>query len=334
MGSGLIWAGLGKGIADAGTTYGNMMFKAAESELADQRALLKAQALERFKEDLKEQAAQRDADVFSKAQTRGAEIGAQRQEAQLNTDSGKLATNAQTIAGDAPALSQEEMRRHIESLNPAERKALEGTGLVSKAMSPLRQEMQSYDDTITAARELGGSSTLMKSLQESKKERLNEIKAEFKEAGEKEERDQNRRRLDQQDRRLDILDKNADSNRIRAERPPSEGRGATQERLTTQINSANQTIKTLNEGSKGKTPEEKAAWQASMNAAVRLRDSAIAELEQTRSGKKDETPKGGDNSNVKSGPGTIPEPKSQADLSKLSPGTRYKAPDGTIRIKS
>ena len=205
MGSGLIWAGIGKGISDAGTTYGNMMFKAAESELADQRAMQRAEALERLKDQIAEERAQRDADIYSRAQIRAGEIATTRKAEQLDAESGKLAANAQNIAGDSPAMSQEDMKRHLESLNPAERKALEGTGLVGRAASPLRQELQTYDDTISAARELGGSSTLVKSLQDAKKERLAEIKAEFKEQGDREEREQNRRRLDQQDRRLDQM---------------------------------------------------------------------------------------------------------------------------------
>lgn len=203
--SGLIWAGLGKGIADAGSTYGNAMFRAAEAEEADQRALQKAEALERLKDKLSEERSQRDADIYSRAQTRAGEMATNRQTQQLETDSGKLAANAQSIAGDAPAMSQDDMKRHLESLNPSERKALEGTGLIGRAASPLRQELQSYEDTIAAARELGGSSTMIKSLQDAKKERLAEIRAELKDQGEKEEREQNRRRLDQQDRRLDQM---------------------------------------------------------------------------------------------------------------------------------
>ena len=205
MGSGLIWAGIGKGIADAGTTYGNAMFRAAESELADQRAMQKAEALERLKDKMAEERSQRDADIFGRAQTRAGEMAATRKADQLETDSGKLASNAMNIAGDSPAMTQDEMKRHLEGLNPAERKALEGTGLIGRAASPMRQELQTYDDTIAAARELGASSTMIKSLQDAKKERLAEIKAEFKEEGDKEEREQNRRRLDQQDRRLDQM---------------------------------------------------------------------------------------------------------------------------------
>lgn len=48
------------------------------------------------------------------------------------------------------------------------------------------------------------------------------------------------------------------------------------ERLTSVINSANATIKSLMDGGKGSTPEAKAAWQKSMDDATAVRDQAQA----------------------------------------------------------
>jgi len=50
------------------------------------------------------------------------------------------------------------------------------------------------------------------------------------------------------------------------------------DRLTTMVNSANTTIKSLTEGDKGKTPEAKAAWQRQYDDAVALRDKAMSLL--------------------------------------------------------
>ena len=47
------------------------------------------------------------------------------------------------------------------------------------------------------------------------------------------------------------------------------------EKLTSIINSANATIKSLDESSKGSTPEAKAEWQRQRNDAVAIRDKAI-----------------------------------------------------------
>jgi len=48
--------------------------------------------------------------------------------------------------------------------------------------------------------------------------------------------------------------------------------------LTTMVNSANTTIKSLQEGSKGSTPEAKAEWQRQYDDAVVLRDKAMTLL--------------------------------------------------------
>jgi hypothetical protein len=98
------------------------------------------------------------------------------------------------------------------------------------------------------------------------------------------------------------------------------------ERLTSVINAANGTIKSLNDGGKGSTPEAKTAWQKSMDDAVAVRDQAQAlqkgalEAKANPPAPKPET-------------GGMPEPKSAADVAKLKPGTRFKAPDGSIRIR-
>jgi hypothetical protein len=98
------------------------------------------------------------------------------------------------------------------------------------------------------------------------------------------------------------------------------------EKLTSVINAANGTIKSLNEGGKGNTPEAKASWQKSMDDAVAVRDQAQAlqkgalEAKVTSPAPKPET-------------GAMPEPRSAADLAKIKSGTRYKAPDGSIRTK-
>lgn len=50
------------------------------------------------------------------------------------------------------------------------------------------------------------------------------------------------------------------------------------DRLTTMVNSANATIKSLTEGSKGNTPEAKAEWQRQYDDAVALREKAMGLL--------------------------------------------------------
>lgn len=229
--SGLIWAGLGKGISDAGASYGNMMFKAAESELADQRAMQRAEALERLREQMLEERAQKDAAKAVEIDQRATQIGEQRATKQLGADATSLANNAQKIAGDSPAMTQEEMQAHLESLSPSERKAIEGTGLVGRSLTRNQQRLQSADDSIQAARELGASSNLLKSYQDVKKTVLDEIREENRDrrAAEAEE-GRDRRASAAEDRRsrefqslLPIRQQTADAATTRANKPSSGG---------------------------------------------------------------------------------------------------------------
>lgn len=223
--SGLILAGLGKGIADAGATYGNMMFRAAEAEADDQRAVKRAEALERLKDQIAEDRAQRDASKAVEIEDRAASIGDQRAAKQLDANAVGLVDNAQKIAGDSPAMTQEEMRAHLESLSPSERKAVEGTGLISRGMTRNESRLQSAEDQVQAARELGASSTLLKSYQESKKTVLDEIKAENAEKRNEQRHQevlaQNERLGKQFETTSRIAQQNADANTARANRPAS-----------------------------------------------------------------------------------------------------------------
>lgn len=177
MGSGLIWAGIGKGISDAGATYGNMMFKAAESELSEQRALQRAEALERLKEQMLEERSQKDAAKAIEIDQRATKIGEERATKQLDKDVKGLINAQSQIAGDAPAVSEEELRKLMEE-NPQYREIYRQAGYIDKAPTRNQQRFQAADDSVQAARELGASSTLLKSYQDVRKAVLDEIKEE------------------------------------------------------------------------------------------------------------------------------------------------------------
>lgn len=278
MGSGLILAGLGKGISDAGSTYGNAMFKAVESEMADQRAMQRAEALERLKESMLEERAQKDAAKAVEVESRATQIGEQRAAKQLTTDAGKLAANAATMQGDSPAMTQDEMKAHLESLSPTERKAIEGTGLISRSMTRNESRMQAAEDQVQAARELGASSTLLKSYQDTKKSVLDDIKEENRDrrAAEAEE-GRDRRAAAAEDRRsrefqtmLPILKQKADAQTTAAERPRSGGtdpnKPATTADLQRQITAAQNGLATELGVSKNDVNSEVASIKKKANA--------------------------------------------------------------------
>ena len=249
--SGLIWAGIGKGISDAGTTYGNMMFKAAEGELADQRAMQRAEALERLKESMLEERAQKDAAKAVDVEARATKIGEERAVKQFDTDvKGLIAKQAQ-IAGDSPAASEEEIRKLMQE-NPQYREVYRQAGYIDKAPTRNEQRMLQAEDQVQAARELGASSTLLKSYQDTKKSVLDAIKEENKEKRDQQRHEQTmaqqERLASQFSQSLKVQQQNADANTTRANRPPSGGtdpnKPATTADLQRQITAAQNSLAT------------------------------------------------------------------------------------------
>jgi hypothetical protein len=87
--------------------------------------------------------------------------------------------------------------------------------------------------------------------------------------------------LDAQNRKIDALiehwERGDDTKAAKADKEKSP------ERLYSIVNSMNQTIRGLTEGSKGNTPEEKAEWKKQMDTAVRVRSRAQELLDQNLS---------------------------------------------------
>lgn len=227
MGFGLILSGLGKGIADAGATYGNAMAKSSEAlwqeqrdEQKEQRALMRAQALKRFEVELEDEKAQKDADIYEQASQNAAAVSSQRKEARTASDVASMTANAERMQGDAPVASPEEMRAALKQMTPDQRKALSGSGLIGEAMSPIREEMQRYEDIQSEAVKLGASPKLRQELRQAKADRLNEIKQEFAERKEEGRAVEERAREDRRDResrdRADYQDRMAGAAERRA----------------------------------------------------------------------------------------------------------------------
>ena len=245
MGIGLILGGLGKGISDAGASYGHAMSRAAELEWQDRRdeekekrLTMRQEALERLKDSILEERAQKDATKAVEVESRADAIGTQRTAKQLEKESGRLAQNAQQIKGASPAMTQEEMQAHLESLSPSERNAMARTGLIDRAMTRNETRLQSAEDQVQAARELGASSTLLKSYQESKKAVLDAIREENKEKRDEQRHTESMARMDQQAAQfaalLPIRQQTADAATTRAEKTGS-GRGNTGDKPATGI---------------------------------------------------------------------------------------------------
>jgi len=104
------------------------------------------------------------------------------------------------------------------------------------------------------------------------------------------------------------------------------------DRLTTMVNSANTTIKSLTEGDKGKTPEAKAAWQRQYDDAVALRDKAMSLLKGQMDEKTPPKPEPGA-PKAEAAPTVKTLPAGATLIGKSNGKNVYALPDGTRYIQ-
>lgn len=216
MGSGLIWAGIGKGIADAGAAYGSAMGRAAELEWKQQEEEKSYQRKLDMEDKRGETLKQRMISEIQAANAKADEIAAGRVDKQLTTDAGKIAGVASQVKGDSPAMSQEEIKQLMQE-NPQYAETYRKAGLIeSKALTANQQAKQAAQDKIDAAMSIGAHSSVIEAFQKNKESLLKEI------------RDENRDRyeeakIDQRDRQIDLMDKRITSqnstDNIRANKP-------------------------------------------------------------------------------------------------------------------
>lgn len=105
-----------------------------------------------------------------------------------------------------------------------------------------------------------------------------------------------------------------------------------QERLSTVINSANATITSLQNSSKGNTAESKATWERQMADAVAMRDQAIALQKEALSGRAEPSPPPPPPA-AAAAKGGAPKKVSKAEYDALPSGAQYIDPTGQLRTK-
>ena len=258
--AGIIGSALGDSIAKAGSAFGNyytgladMGFKRLMSEeqdarldkraeAADQRSAARAEALERLKEQLTEERAQRDAEKAVQVTERAGRIAGTREAGAFDRLAASYAEAGEQ--GDI-ALSREQLQS-ISKGNPSIGKQYRDMGLISSNMPLTRNEqrLQNAEDEIQAARELGAGSTLLKSYQDTKKSVLDEIRLENADRVAEQRHQATLAAITERGRQFDekkpILQQEADAGTtragaavtsagaavVRANRPPSAGGGA------------------------------------------------------------------------------------------------------------
>lgn len=260
MGSGLIWAGIGKGIADAGAAYGNAMFRVAEADLADQRALQRQETLDEIKRQrvIKDSAA---------AEAEATRIGEARTEKQLSTDANKIAGVASQVKGDSPAMSAEEIQQLIKD-NPQYAETYRKAGLIDKAMTPNQQRIQAADDMVKGAMNVGASASVIEAYQKQRKDVLDQIREDNKEADRKREREQADRRLDLMEQRITTQNAN---DTTRANRPTGGSGGGGSLRVSkTVTDSQGNVVAVMSDGTTRDTGVKSGDFEKRVTAQINL----------------------------------------------------------------
>lgn len=192
MGSGLIWANLGKGIADAGATYSNAVGRAAELQWKtdeEERQFNRRMDLEdkRYTNQLKqklemedrraEELKQRVISEIRQASEMAGQTATARQAAQFETDASRLAGISSQEGGKSPATSKEEFAKLMQE-NPQYREIYRQAGYIDKAPTANQQRLQQAEDQYNAALSVGAHSSTLESLDKQRSRVLDQIKEE------------------------------------------------------------------------------------------------------------------------------------------------------------
>jgi hypothetical protein len=304
--SGLIWAGIGKGIADAGTTFGSYMLKDIEDqrrredeERREANAIKRAEEADRIRAEREEKKAealkQRVTTETAQVEQRAAQMGTERagrRAAQLDSDAAAASTKLGELASMAGepvnTFGKEQVLEQIRK-DPALRESFRKQGLIEGAAEPTRDaRILAAEDRVTAAMGIGAHSSVLDAYTKAKADTLREVAEENREKQRAAAQAATDLRLDQQGRKTDALveylgrkggvaERNAETAEQREARLAKGGGGkggattlreAPVERLTTQA-------ETLRKAAKEATGDRKKSLETEL-------DQVLAELRRRR----------------------------------------------------
>ncbi len=267
MGSGLILAGIGKGIADAGAAYGNAMGRAAELEWKQQEEERSFQRKLDMEDKRSETLKQRVISEIQAANTKADEIAAGRLDKQLTADAGRLAGVASQVKGDSPAMSQDEIKQLMKD-NPQYAETYRKAGLIeSKTLTANQQAKQAAQDKIDAAMSIGAHSSVIEAFQKNKESLLREIRDENKD--EREDRKEERRSKEFA-ALLPIRQQQADASSTRASGGGAGGGGGSLRVSKTVVDDKGSVISIMSDGSKRDTGIKSGDFEKRITSQINL----------------------------------------------------------------
>ena len=335
MSRGLILAGLGQGISNATSQIGNMMMRQNEEDRRDAREEARDMRRIQAAEDREEQLKQRMISEVAAAREGGAQIGRERMAGQV------LAASGSQMAGESPVMDQAEFANILRD-NPEYEQIYRQAGLVTDAMDP---RLQTISDQYDAALGAGAHSSVLDAFEKQRSAVLQQIREERTDRREDERERSNRAMEELRQQQFELT---ARTQALRDSRQSAQELRTSYSNHLTLIEGLRKSIQDDRRALQATHKNELASARPSEREALRARhsqemarfDPMLQTLDADRNwirgqlGMPTGNSNSGDNTRTQSGPGTLPEPKSRAELEELAPGTRYKAPDGTIRTKS
>lgn len=247
--SGLILAGIGKGIADAGQTFGSFMMQGIQDKrkdeleaLRDERLIAREELREQRAVDRVEAAALKDAEIFASAEQASAGIGDTRRFEKFKKDVGQT------------DMAEDDLRKVFdEQYNQRKVGAFEGADRYVERYSKQKE------DVLNEIRRTGGSSGLINQAQNSVKTAQEAERAADRLAFDQKREDARNAQIDtrntQNDRRLDLLEERITSQNktdtIRANKPNGgSGSGGSGPKVrSTYTNSEGNKVAVMSDGS-------------------------------------------------------------------------------------
>lgn len=238
--SGLIWAGIGKGIADAGQTFGSFMAKDIEERRRAELEALREERLTAREEDReiradkrKEDAALKDAGIYADAEKSAVAVGETRRFEKFKKDLGQT------------DMDEEDLRKVFdEQYDQRKVGSFEGADRYTERYSKQKE------DVLSEIRRMGGSSGLINQAQASVKTAQDAERASDRLAfDEKRLAEQEARRRDEFKALLPIKQQTADASTTRANKPAGGAGGSGPKVRSTYTNSEGNKVAVMSDGS-------------------------------------------------------------------------------------
>ena len=246
--SGLIWAGIGKGIADAGQTFGSFMAKDIEERrrseleaLREERLVAREEARENRAVDRIETAAKKDADIFAEAEKSAVGVGETRRFEKFKKDVGQT------------DMAEEDLRKVFDEQYDQRK-----VGSFEGADRYVERYSKQKEDVLSEIRRAGGSSGLINQAVAEVKGVREAERAADKLAFDQKRADARDAQVDarnaQNDRRLDLMEERITSQNktdtIRANKPAGGAGGSSAPKVrSTYTNNEGNKVAVMSDGS-------------------------------------------------------------------------------------